>query len=211
MTIGPQFGHNDHSADVRQSKLWLLTLLTLLDRTMKKLSFLLPGLCLLLSSVQSLNAAGTLEGQTVLAALSLNIVRFTNWPPETRAQMKNAINFCVAGDNGAQESFATIDNKAVGDKTLHVVNLSRLRNFEQCHVLYIDELKQNVLSQMLLETKKRPLLTIGEGHDFAAQGGMVGLGNIGGKIILQINLPVVRESNLSIDARLLKLAKIIAR
>lgn len=177
---------------------------------MKKLSFLLPGLCLLLSHVQALNAAGTLEGQTVLAALALNIVRFTNWPPETRAQMKNAINFCVVGDN-EEESFATIDNKTVGDKTLHVINLSHLHNFGQCHVLYIDKLKQNILLQVFLETKKLPLLTIGEGYDFAAQGGMVGLENIGGKIILQINLPVVRESNLSIDARLLKLAKIIGR
>jgi hypothetical protein len=182
-----------------------------LDQTMKSFSFLLPGLCLLLSNVQALNAAGTLEGQTALAALALNIVRFTNWPPETRAQMKSAINFCVVGDNGVQESFATIDNKTVSDKTVHVINLSRLRNFEQCHVLYIDELKPNVLLQVFLETKKLPLLTVGEGYDFAAQGGMVGLGNIDGKTILQINLPVVRKSNLSIDARLLKLAKIIGR
>jgi hypothetical protein len=175
----------------------------------KRLSLLLVGLCLLLTNVKALNAASSLEEQTVLAALALNIVRFTSWPPDTQRQMKNTLAFCVVGDNVAQESFATIDNKAVGDKTLHVINLSRLRNFEQCHVLYISELKQNVLLQVFLETKKLPLLTIGEGYDFATQGGMVGLENVDGKINLNINLPVVRESNLTISARLLKLAKII--
>jgi hypothetical protein len=150
-----------------------------------------------------------LEEQTVLAALALNVVRFTTWPAEAQARMKESIEFCVVGDNVVQESFASIDQKAVGNKTLRVINLSRLRNFEECHVLYVSELKQNVLLQVFAEIKKRPLLTIGQGYDFAVQGGMIGMENVDGKITLHVNLPVVHESNLNISARLLKLAKII--
>jgi hypothetical protein len=170
--------------------------------------FLAPllGLGLLLNT-HSPTHAQSLEEQTVLAALALNIVRFTTWPAE--AHMKESIEFCVVGDNTVQQSFASIDHKAVGDKTLQVINLSRLRNFEECQVLYISELKQNVLLQVFVEIKNRPLLTIGEGYDFALQGGMVGLENVNGKINLHVNLPVARESNLNISARLLKLAKII--
>jgi hypothetical protein len=123
--------------------------------------------------------------------------------------MKESIDFCVIGDNVVQQSFASIDHKAIGNKTLQVINLSRLRNLEECHVLYISELKQNVLLQVFAEIKKRPLLTIGEGYDFAAQGGMVGMEKVNGKINLHVNLPVAREANLNISARLLKLAKII--
>jgi len=170
----------------------------------QKLLPLLLGL--LLNTLPSV-LAQTLEEQTVLAALALNIVRFTTWPAE--AQMKESIDFCVIGDNVVQQSFTDIDHKTVGNKTLHVVNLSRLRNFEQCHVLYISELSQNILLQVFTEIKKRPLLTIGESYDFAVQGGMVGLENVNGKISLHINLPVVREANLNISARLLKLANII--
>ena len=115
----------------------------------------------------------------------------------------------MVGDNVVQQSFASIDHKAVGNKTLHIIYLTRLRNFEQCHVLYVSELKQNVLLQVFVEIKNRPLLTIGEGYDFAELGGMVGLENMDGKITIHVNLPVVRESNLNISARLLKLAKII--
>lgn len=151
--------------------------------------------------------AQSLEEQTVLAALALNIVRFTTWPSD--APMKDTIDFCVIGDNVIQQSFAGIDHKPVGAKTLQIINLSRLRNFEECHVLYVSELKQNILLQVFAEIKKRPLLTIGESYDFAAQGGMVGLENVDGKITLHVNLTAAHESNLNISARLLKLAKII--
>lgn len=173
----------------------------------KKLLLLLLGLCLLLDGPST--SARSLEEHTVLAALALNIVRFTTWPDEARAQMKNTIAFCVVGDNVVQQSFASIDRKAVGKKTLQVINLSRLRNFDQCHALYISDLNQNVLLQVFAEIKTRPVLTLGEGGDFAEQGGIVGLENVNGKIALHINLPVVHEAKLNISARLLKLAKII--
>jgi YfiR/HmsC-like len=170
----------------------------------------LLGLGLLLNSSQSAFAQ-TLEEQTVLAALALNVVRFTSWPAETQAQMKNTVDFCVVGDNLVQQSFTTIDNKAIGDKTIHIINLSRLRNYEQCHVLYISELQNNIVLQIFAETKNRPLLTIGESYNFAAQGGMVGMENVDEKIILHVNLQAVNESKLTISARLLKLAKIIGK
>lgn len=171
---------------------------------------LILGFSLLLSA-RAPGIAQSLEEQTVLAALALNIVRFTSWPKNTQPQIKNTIAFCVIGDNVIQQAFANIDNKTVGDKTLRVINLSRLRNFEACDALYISALKQNILLQVFAEIRKHPLLTIGEGYDFAAQGGMVGLENVNGKITLHVNLPVVRESSLVISARLLKLAKIIGQ
>lgn len=177
-----------------------------MNKQLKKILPLLVGLGLLLNT-RSPMPAQTLEEQTVLAALALNIVRFTTWPPDS--QIGGFIDFCVVGDNVIQQSFAGIDRKPVGNKTLQVINLSRLRNFEQCHVLYVSDLKQNVLLQVFVEIKNRPILTIGESYDFAAKGGMVGLENVNGKITLHVNLPVMRESNLNISARLLKLAKII--
>jgi hypothetical protein len=151
--------------------------------------------------------AQSLEEQTVLSALALNIVRFTTWPDDTA--IKEIIDFCVVGDNVVQQSFAGIDHKPVGNKTLQIINMTRLRNFEQCQVLYVSNLPQNILLQVFVEIKKHPLLTIGEGYDFALQGGMVGLENVNGKITLHVNLPVAHESNLNISARLLKLAKVI--
>lgn len=151
----------------------------------------------------------SLEEQSVLAALALNIVRFTSWPDEVQQQMNDTVDFCVVGDNVVEQSFAEIDGKTVGDKTLKVINLSHLSNFEQCHALYISEIKQNILLQVFVEIKKRPILTIGDGLDFAEQGGMVELKNINNKITLYVNLTVLKESNFNMSSRLLSLAKII--
>lgn len=175
---------------------------------LNKILRLLLGLSLLLNALPPAQAL-TLEEQNVLAALALNIVRFTTWPNEAQQSMKETIDFCVVGDNVVQQSFTSIDHKPVGNKTLKVINLSRLSNFEQCHVLYVSELKQNILLQVFFEIKKFPLLTIGEGYDFAQLGGMVGLENVNNKMTLHVNLPVVLEANLTISARLLSLAKII--
>lgn len=177
-----------------------------MNKRVGKIQSLLLGLGLLFSPHLPM-LAQSLEEQTVLAALALNIVRFSTWPID--APIKDTIDFCVIGDNVVQQSFTAIDHKAVGNKTLQIINLSRLRNFEDCHVLYISELKQNILLQVFAEVKKRPLLTIGEGYDFAEQGGMIGLENVNGKITLHVNLTRVHESNLNISARLLKLANII--
>jgi hypothetical protein len=153
--------------------------------------------------------ADSMEEQTVLAALSLNIVRFTAWPPEFQQIFKDGIRFCVYGDNVVQQSFTSIDHKPVENFVLEVVNLSRLNNVEQCHVLYINEMKQNLLLQLFMEFKGKPLLTIGLGESFAEAGGMVGLENIEGKIKMHVNLNTMRDSGLTISARLLKLARVI--
>lgn len=174
----------------------------------KKLPRLLLALSLLLNAQPPAQAL-TLEEQTVLAALALNIVRFTTWPDEAQRGMKDTIDFCVVGDNVVQQSFASIDHKAVGNKSLNIINLSRLSNFDQCHVLYISEIRQNILLQVFVEIKKRPLLTIGGGNDFAQLGGMVGLENVNNKMTLHVNVTSVREANLTISSRLLSLAKII--
>jgi hypothetical protein len=134
--------------------------------------------------------AQTLEEHTVLAALTFNIVKLTNWPESSPAH-------------------ADQERKTFGKKTLRVINLSRLRNLEQCQVLYISELKQNLLQQIFIELKNEPVLTIGESHEFAMTGGMVGLENVNGKINLLVNLAAVRQSGLNISSRLLKLARIV--
>ncbi|OAH99689.1 hypothetical protein A1353_20395 [Methylomonas methanica] len=179
-----------------------------MNKGFKKLLRLLLGLGLLFNS-QPTTQALTLEEQTVLAALALNVVRFTTWPDQAVQGMKETIDFCVVGDNTVQQSFSSIDHKAVGNKSLKIISLSRLSNFEQCHVLYLTDIKQNILLQVFVEIKKMPLLSIGDSDDFAEQGGMIGLENVNNKITLHVNTAAVREANLTISSRLLSLAKII--
>ena len=162
----------------------------------------------LIYGLQQPVVAQSLEEQTVLTALTLNIIRLTKWP-EKKGEGNDELNLCVVGDNVVLQSFFSVDGTTLNNKPLRIINLSRLLNMERCQVLYVSDLKQNLLQQVFLQLENKPILTIGDRHKFAESGGMVGLENVQGKISLLINLVAVQQSGLNISSRLLKLARII--
>lgn len=173
---------------------------------MKKISAIL---CLLfLFNSTGLVQAKSVEKQAVLAVLALNIARFTSWPEEVFDKRNPAINFCVIGDNIVQESFSSMEHKIINGKTIHILNRSRLRNLSECQLLYVNGLERNTLIQVLGDLKNLPILTVGEGLAFIQAGGMVGLEKLNGKIQLNVNLPIAKQSKLVVSSRILKLAKI---
>jgi hypothetical protein len=151
----------------------------------------------------------TVEKQEVLVVLTLNLARFTDWPERVFNKKSPVFNLCVIGDNVVQEAFASIDKKIVKGKIVRIINIARLRNLAQCQLLYVSDLERNKLIQVFLELKNQPVLTIGENIEFLETGGMVALEKNSGKITLNINLPVIRQSGLVVSSRILKLAKII--
>lgn len=171
---------------------------------------IVPLILCTLFFVNNITAANarSLEKQTVLTMLTLNIARFTRWPEQVFIDTKSTINLCVVGDNIIQESFIKINNKTINNRTLRIINISRLRHLKQCQILYISDLDRNRQTLLLEELKEHPILTIGENLAFIKSGGMIGLEHIKGKIQLNINLPVIKQSELVISSRLLKLAKI---
>jgi hypothetical protein len=166
-----------------------------------------PGIifCLLLffNSMASVQAR-SVEKQAVLAALTLNLGRFTTWPE----RKSPALNLCVIGNNVVQESFVNMNGKTINNKALRIINRSRLRYLSQCQLLYISALKRNILKQVLVELKDLPILTVGENFWFLKAGGMVGLESRDGKMQININLPAIEQSDLVMSSRILKLAKI---
>jgi len=169
-----------------------------------------PILCIVLFFSTTNQAwSQSIEKQTVLAALTINVARFTTWPELIFKEPESAFNLCVYGDNVVQQSFSNINNKQVNKRSIHIINISRLRKLNQCQLIYISELERNKLIPLLLELKDKPILTIGENIEFLQAGGIVGLENINGKIQLTINLAIIKQSKLVISSRLLKLATIV--
>ncbi|MCK5189747.1 MAG: YfiR family protein [Methylococcales bacterium] len=153
--------------------------------------------------------ARSVEKQAILAVLTLNIARFTSWPDNIFNNTDQVLNLCVYGNNIVQQSFESINNKIIQNRTLHIINLSRLRNIDRCQLLYLSELNRNKLIPLLVDLKSFPILTVGENKTFLQSGGMVALENINGKIQISVNLTMVRQSELSLSSRLLKLVNIV--
>jgi len=151
----------------------------------------------------------SVEKQEILAVLTLNVARFTTWPEQTFKAVEPILNLCVFGNNVVQQSFEKINKKVINNRTIHIINLSRLRNLHQCKLLYLSDIDRNKLKPLLKEMQSYPVLTIGENMEFIKAGGMVGLEKINGKIQLTINLPNIKQSDLVISSRLLKIANIV--
>jgi hypothetical protein len=150
------------------------------------------------------------ENSTVTAALALNFARFTEWPGDVFESGGTSVRLCVLGDNVTQEAFSQIDTKQVGSRTLSVIHLARIKNSEQCHILYISALDRGSVIQLLAELRGKPVLTIGsEEKHFLEDGGMVLLKLVEGKMNIEINLNAANSSGLKISSRVLQLAKIV--
>ncbi|MFI3137592.1 MAG: YfiR family protein [Methylococcaceae bacterium] len=153
--------------------------------------------------------ADATQEYTVKAAMALNLARFTDWPDSALIANNSVINLCVLGDNVVQDAFLQMDQKKVGHRTLNVIYLSRLRNVDDCQVLYISGLEKNIIIQLLSEIKHKPILTIGEERTVVDYDGMVNLDTLSGKINIQINLDATKQAGLTISARVLKIATLV--
>ena len=176
--------------------------------TTKKIVSLIYCLLLFFSSTHH-TWSKSVEQQAVLAVLTFNVASFTSWPEQGHNNEKSTLSLCVYGSNMVQQAFESIANKVVNNRTIQIVNLSRLRDLNQCQLLYMSELERKKLVPLLIELKDLPILTVGENMNFLRAGGMVSLENINGTMQLTFNLPVINNSELVIGSRLLNLANIV--
>lgn len=145
----------------------------------------------------------------VRAGLTLNFARFTTWPANAQQATSNAINLCLIGNPDIEDAFGSLNGKTVGDKMIQVRYLTRLNNLAECQILYISDFDKNKLQLLLNEIKTLPILTVGEDDFFINNGGIVSLQIIDGKVSISVNVKAAKASNLSISARVLKLATVI--
>jgi len=145
----------------------------------------------------------------VKAAISLNLARFTEWPEGALGADNLNINLCVFGNKNMQQAFAQMEKKPLGKRSLHVIQMHDPVHLDQCNMIYVSELEETALIQVLSLIEGQPALTIGERDDFLERGGLVNLALEGGKIHIQVNLEAVTRSGIKISSRVLALTSII--
>lgn len=170
---------------------------------------LLRALTAMMTLVVAVALADPTEDVSVMTALSLNLARFTEWPSAAFAN-DSKVRLCVTGDNVMQNAFDEIDSMPVGSRKIQVVHLLRLKNFSQCHMLFVNGLDRSTVLQLLNETRNQPILTVSnDDNHFLADSGMVIFKIVDGKVNIEINLNAVKLAGLEINSRVLKLATIV--
>lgn len=151
-----------------------------------------------------------LEELTVKSALIFNLAIFTEWPSKSYTDTDGSLHLCVIGDGIIQEAFMQLGSKKVGQRSLKVLNISRTKKIDDCHIVFIGNQDRVLLSQILAEAAGKPILTIDDIDGLSTYKGIVNLQEIDGKIRLNVNLDLANKGQLKISARLLKLANIVS-
>ena len=140
----------------------------------------------------------------VKAAILSKLPRFTEWPPE--AARADRIILCVARPNPFGEVLRDlIINEQVHGKPLAVRELST-PDLSTCHVLFLPSDAAAGRRNFLTAARDTPLLTVGDYPEFIAEGGVVNLRVVEGRVRFEVSLDAARRSRLRLDSQLLRIA-----
>lgn len=144
------------------------------------------------------------------AVFLINFAKFVDWPTTAFSTAKSPINLCVLGtDPFGRDLDDFVQGQVADDRTMAVKRLARVQREDNCHVLFMSAAEKARTGWVLGVLRNMPTLTVGEGDDFAAAGGVIGLVIEDNKIRFEVNLDAADRAGLKISSKLLKLAKYV--
>lgn len=146
------------------------------------------------------------------AVLLFNLTQFVEWPSSVFAQPDSPV---VIGILGRDPFGSVLDdivrNEKVGERNIVVQRFRNVQSARDCHILFVSSSEEAELPRILRVLRGRPILTVGDFDEFAARGGMIRfMANPQGKIHLRINLTSVKNADLIVSAKLLRVAEVVS-
>ena len=156
-------------------------------------------------------AAQSATGAAVEAAFLLNFAKFVAWPggggPPDRP-----FSIGVLGDD--MLAFAVRDlsrGKSAAGRRVDARRVTHQDSLADLHVLFIGASEERRLDQVLKRAQAGSVLTVSDITRFSEAGGIIQFRPEGGRVRFDINLDQAERSGLTIDTRLLALARTVRR
>ncbi|MEL6476540.1 MAG: YfiR family protein [Pseudomonadota bacterium] len=135
----------------------------------------------------------------IKAAFIFNFARFTTWPNDSFGEHPNEIRVCFHEGHHLTDSLTTIDGKQVGERVIRLVRQPAGASLQQgCNIA--------VLSHSQPATPARGVLTVSDSTGFIENGGSIGLLQVGRQVRFQINQQSIRQAELQMSSKLMRLA-----
>jgi hypothetical protein len=145
------------------------------------------------------------------AAFLYNFVKFTEWPAAELGKSDEPFVIGVLG----RDPFGGVLDKIIEGETIYNkrVVARRFPRMEEAaansHVLFIGTSEEPNLATILKLLDGQAVLTVSEIANFAQRGGVIDLKTENNRIVFEINLSAAKRARLTMNAQLLKLAKVI--
>jgi hypothetical protein len=166
-------------------------------------------LCFLLLSAPSRAQESKLQlqEQTIKAGLIYNFLKYTTWPGGYSPAERGRLSFCFYGGEPLDGMLAPLEGRTAQQAAIKIVHVNSLNETGNCSAVFINEDSERDLPALREFLKGRPTLTISDMDDFTEMGGMIGLATENQRVVIYINKKSVDSAGLSVQSRLLKLAK----
>ncbi len=154
--------------------------------------------------------AQTTQEYDLKAVLLYNFMQFVDWPPGTNKPNAPWVIGVLGRDPFGKVLDDIVRAETHQGRRIVVERYRSLAALGECHILFVSASEADNLPRIFTVLKGRPVLSVGDFEGFAVRGGMIRFTrNPEGKIQLHINLQAVKEGNLMMSAKLLRLAEVI--
>ncbi len=136
----------------------------------------------------------------------MNFIRYTQWPEDSLYSQSANINFCVYANSEMEESLSKLSGKTISKKNVEIRILYRLRNFDECHVLYTENMNRIQAKRVFSMVNEKPILTITDQTDEPVNSGIINFIKIAERLRFEIFIEKSTAANLKISSRLLNLS-----
>jgi len=147
---------------------------------------------------------------SIKAAFLHHFAKLTTWPDSAFEGADAPFVVGIAGDDPFGKVIdKVLDESKVGKRRLVVRRHLALSELASAHIVFVGEMSGTARRELFSACRGRPVLLIGDGEDFAREGGVAGFFKERGKVRFAINVTRVSKIELTMSSQLLKHAKII--
>ena len=159
-----------------------------------------------------LMAAGTpaaSEAQ-VKAVFLFNFAKYVEWPAAAFSNAAAPITIGVMGTDPFGDNLQrVVAGKTVNGRPFVIKHLASDSDLSGCQILYISASEAPRMGGILDKASALPILTAGEGEQFARNGGIINFVPKNGNVRLEIDLKAAKKAGLTISSRLLAVADVV--
>lgn len=147
----------------------------------------------------------------VKAGFLYNFAKYVEWPADAFASPAAPIVVGIVGsDPFGAELDRTLQNKTVDGRAFEIHRYREAAEIQPVHILFVSRSERARLASILGRVQDAPVLTVGEHEGFSLAGGVITILIEAQKPRLQINPDAARHKRMTIDAKLLQIATIVA-
>jgi hypothetical protein len=174
--------------------------------SIKRYLFVAALLCISSGSQSDEKPLGLYE-QKIKAGLVYNLIKYTAWP---KTSVHQTLTICLLGGDPFDGYLSPLNGRMAQQATISINQINKITEAGHCHLLVIHKSQSNKLPELIEFLQTKNILTVSDMEKFSIQGGMVELATENSKITLYINNGNVTHNGLTIDERMLKLAKLVS-